>query len=174
MLFKLPRNNLTYGKIKYMSKLTLEFYDDYSPKYQNYRAIFRRIFEKTMQELGYNSGDYLLEVSIVDESTIQSVNKDYRGKDRVTDVISFAFNDEVPGELPIKNAPLTHLGAILICAPRALSQADEYGHSPRREFKFLFVHGLLHLLGYDHETKEDEQIMFSLQDKIIGKRGISK
>lgn len=154
-----------------MSKFTLEFYDDYNPKYKNYRAIFKRIYEKTMLTLGYDRSDYLLEVSIVDEEEIQTINREYRQKDKVTDVISFAFNDEVEGELKVKNAPLVHLGAIIICAPRAIEQASEYGHDERREFKFLFVHGLLHLLGYDHETAEEEKEMFSLQDKLIGKRG---
>lgn len=154
-----------------MNKLNLEFYDDYRPLYGKYRPIFKRIYEKTLKLHGITKGGFLLEVSIVDEETIQNVNRDYRGKDKVTDVISFAFNDEVPGELQIIDAPLTHLGAILICAPRAIEQATEYGHDERREFKFLFVHGLLHLLGYDHETKEDEEVMFNLQDKIIGKRG---
>lgn len=156
-----------------MQKLTLEFYDDYAPNYQKYRAIFKRIFIKTLKLLDYTEVDYLLEVTIVDEETIQSINRDYRQIDRVTDVISFAFSDEVPGEVLVKDAPVTHLGAILICAPRAISQAEEFGHSIDREFKFLFVHGLLHLLGYDHETTEEEKEMFSLQDKIIGKRGKS-
>lgn len=164
-------NHRFYAKINYMQKLTLEFYDHYAPTYQKYRAIFKRIFSKTLKLLDYTDKDYLVEVTIVDEETIQAVNRDYRQKDRVTDVISFAFSDEVAGEVLIKEAPLTHLGAILICAPKALSQAAEFNHSIEREFKFLFTHGLLHLLGYDHESSADEEIMFALQDKIIGKRG---
>lgn len=156
-----------------MQKLTLEFYDDFAPTYQKYRPIFKRIFNKTLKLLDYTEGDFLLEVTIVDEETIKRINYEYRGKDQVTDVISFAFGDEVAGEVIVKDAPLTHLGAILICAPRALGQAAEFGHSVEREFKFLFTHGLLHLLGYDHESEVEEVEMFSLQDKIIGKRGKS-
>lgn len=154
-----------------MQKLTLEFYDDYAPTYTKYKAIFKRIFVKTLKLLDYTHHDYLLEVNIVDEETIRTINRDYRQKDYVTDVISFAFNDEVAGEVVIKDAPVTHLGTILICAPKAHSQANEYNHTVEREFKFLFTHGLLHLLGYDHESGEEEKVMFALQDKIIGKRG---
>lgn len=157
-----------------MRKETLEFDDHYKPLYKTYRAIYKRILTKTLDELGVKHGNFLVEVSIIDEESIQSINRDYRGKDSVTDVISFAFDDEVSGEVSVIDAPLRHLGSILICAPKAKSQALEYGHTEQREFKFLFVHGLLHLLGYDHDTPTKEEAMFTLQDKIIGKRGLNK
>ena len=69
-----------------------------------------------------------------------------------------------------RGQPNRLLGTIIICGPVAERQAQEYNHSLKREMKFLFVHGLLHLLGYDHMNKEDEIEMFALQDKIIGKR----
>ena len=92
--------------------------------------------------------------------------------DRVTDVISFAFNDDKDPHDQIKDPEVERmLGEILICLPQAQRQAKEIGNSERRELSFLFVHGLLHLLGYDHMKKEDEDVMFPLQDIILEKAG---
>lgn len=111
--------------------------------------------------------NYEVDVSLVDEETIHRINRDYRNVDRVTDVISFAFEDDesdlgkIIGDVP------KMLGEIFICVPRALEQAKEIGNTAERELCFLFVHGLLHLLGYDHMRKEDEDIMFPLQETIL-------
>ena len=111
--------------------------------------------------------NYEVDVSLVDAKTIQDINRDYRHVDRVTDVISFAFeDDESPNSVILGDVPRM-LGEIFICVPRALEQAKEIGNSEERELSFLFVHGLLHLLGYDHMKKEDEEIMFPLQEKIL-------
>lgn len=152
-----------------MQTLTIEFYDDYSPQYTKYYQVFKRIFKKTMATLDMDIENYLVEVSIVNEDEIRAINKEYRAVDAVTDVLSFPFDDDTP-LYSEEDEPYVHLGAILICAPRALAQAKDYDHSINREFSFLFVHGLLHLLGYDHETSEEEKEMFALQNKIIGKR----
>lgn len=156
-----------------MLKLTIEFYDDYAPTYKNYRAIFKRIYDKTMEILDYTTGEFLVEASIVSEDTIKSLNKEYRNIDAVTDVLSFAFNDIKSGHKFV-NEPFVHLGSIIICAPVAVRQARELGHEERREFTFLFTHGLLHLLGYNHQNEAEEQVMINLQDQIIGKRGGKK
>ena len=102
-------------------------------------------------------------IVFVDNDKIQELNKNYRGIDRITDVISFAFEDNAK----IKYDDIRFLGEIYICIPRMIEQAKEYGHSEERELAFLTVHGLLHLLGYDHQTKEEENVMFSLQEKIL-------
>ncbi len=102
-------------------------------------------------------------VVFVDNEKIQYLNKNYRNIDKVTDVISFAFEDN---ERIIYNN-MRFLGEIYICIPKMIEQAKEYGHSEERELAFLTVHGLLHLLGYDHMTKEDEKIMFGLQELIL-------
>jgi probable rRNA maturation factor len=104
----------------------------------------------------------------VDEETIHRINREYRKVDRVTDVISFAFNDDESdlGRILGEEVPKM-LGEIFVCVPRALEQAKEIGNTPERELRFLFVHGLLHLLGYDHMKKSDEEIMFPLQEKIL-------
>ena len=102
-------------------------------------------------------------IVFVGNEKIQSLNKNYRGIDRITDVISFAFEDN---ESLVYNN-IRFLGEIYICIPRMEEQAKEYGHSKTRELAFLTVHGLLHLLGYDHQTKEEEKIMFGLQEVIL-------
>ena len=111
--------------------------------------------------------NYFVDVSLVDEETIQQINREYRHIDRVTDVISFAFNDDKSELSLIKGDAPWALGEIFICLPRALEQAKEIGNSEERELRFLFIHGLLHLLGYDHMKKEDEEVMFPLQEKIL-------
>lgn len=109
-------------------------------------------------------------IIIVDKDTIQKLNREYRNKDSVTDVISFALEDD---NTFIKT-DLRVLGDIYICLDRAKEQASEYGHSLLRELSFLSVHGLLHLLGYDHQTKEDESVMFGLQEMILNEYGIKR
>lgn len=109
-------------------------------------------------------------IIIVDKNTIQKLNREYRNKDNVTDVISFALEDD---NTFIKT-DLRVLGDIYICLDRAKEQASEYGHSLLRELSFLSVHGLLHLLGYDHQTKEDENVMFGLQELILNEYGIKR
>lgn len=109
-------------------------------------------------------------IIVVDKDTIQKLNREYRNKDSVTDVISFALEDD---NTFIKT-DLRVLGDIYICLDRAKEQASEYGHSLLRELSFLSVHGLLHLLGYDHQTKEDESVMFGLQEMILNEYGIKR
>lgn len=149
--------------------MRLDFENRLDERYDNFESSFAYYMRKTIKLLGRDP-NFILETIIVDEASIQEINRDYRGKDAVTDVISFALEDEVEGEVVFHGNQKRLLGTIIICGPRAIQQASDYNHSFEREMKFLFVHGLLHLLGYDHMTKEDEHIMFSLQDKIIGKR----
>lgn len=109
-------------------------------------------------------------IIFVDSNEIQRINKEYRGMDKVTDVISFALEDTKDA---IDN-DIRVLGDIYICIPRMLEQAEDYGHSIKRELSFLTVHGLLHLLGYDHMKEEDEKVMFALQELILNEAGITR
>lgn len=106
---------------------------------------------------------------IVSPETIKEINNEYRQVDRVTDVLSFPMLDNIDDLNKECDAILgeVNIGDIYICRERATEQAIEYKHSLKREICFLALHGLLHLLGYDHIKKEDEQIMFQLQDKIL-------
>ena len=108
----------------------------------------------------------IFSVVFMEDEEIHKMNKEYRGVDRVTDVISFAFEDN--NDLVYNDIRM--LGDIFICIPQMKRQASEYGHSEKRELAFLAVHGILHLLGYDHMNEEDEKEMFSLQEKILGER----
>lgn len=121
--------------------------------------------------LRYQSIDNaIFNIIIVDENTIQKLNREYRGKDSVTDVISFALEDDNT----FVKTQYRILGDIYICLSKAKSQALEYRHSFLREISFLTIHGLLHLLGYDHMEKEEEEIMFKLQEMILNEYGIKK
>lgn len=112
----------------------------------------------------------IFNIIIVDNEYIHKINKEYRGIDRPTDVISFALEDNKDFIEP----EFRVLGDIYISLDKAKEQAELYGHSFLRELSFLTIHGLLHLLGYDHIEKEDEVIMFSKQDELLNEFGITK
>lgn len=112
----------------------------------------------------------LFNVIIINNDSIHKINKEYRGIDRPTDVITFALEDNKQINMP----EVRVLGDIYISYDKVISQAKEYNHSIKREICFLAVHGLLHLLGYDHMKKEDEIKMFSLQKELLEGYGIKK
>lgn len=141
-------------------------FDSVYPEYHNYEEIYLDIANKAIKHLGLEF-DPIISVSLVDEETIHQINNEYRHIDRITDVISFAFNDGEDRSSLYHSKQMVVLGDIYICVEQAKRQALEYGHPIEREMKFLFVHGLLHLLGYDHMKKEDEEIMFPLQEEIL-------
>ncbi len=105
---------------------------------------------------------------LTDDEEVHYLNKTYRNIDRTTDVLSFALNDT--GKLP---GPINVLGDIYISIPKMIEQSKEYGHSEKRELSFLALHGLLHLLGYDHTLGDkEEKEMFDLQKEILNEKGI--
>lgn len=112
-------------------------------------------------------------LTLVDDEQIHVLNRDYRSVDRPTDVISFALEE---GDEPtIIGGPAEMLlGEIVISMETALRQAAEYGHSLEREVAFLALHGMLHLLGYDHMTQEDEKRMFDKQTEILAALGVDR
>ena len=125
---------------------------------------YEKIMEAAERRLHLKKG-HTVSVTFVRSRTIHVINRDYRGIDRPTDVITFAAGDERSGfETPEE---LLDLGDIFINIDYARRQAKQYGHSYLRELCFLFTHGLLHCLGYDHMTPEEETEMFRLQDAIL-------
>ena len=119
--------------------------------------------------------DAELSITIVDNETIQEINKQYRDKDQPTDVISFALEEHGEEEIEIRGDNLPrHLGDIIISIEKVNEQANEYGHSFNRELGFLAVHGFLHLLGYDHMTTEEEKEMMERQDHLIDDFGLTR
>ena len=134
---------------------------DYSKLDIKVKPLIKKILKNVCKELKIKS-KHVVSYIFVDLNNIHDINKEYRQIDRPTDVISFAYIDSS------ENKELPHeLGDVFICVEKIIEQANEYGHSVTRECAFLVVHGILHLLGYDHIEKEDEEVMFSLQDKIL-------
>ncbi|MCL2360960.1 MAG: rRNA maturation RNase YbeY [Defluviitaleaceae bacterium] len=113
-------------------------------------------------------GNSEVSISIMDMEEIQVLNRDYRGKNTPTDVLSFPVDEN------LAMGPEVSLGDIVICIDVAQRQAEEYGHSIERELAFLVVHGMLHLHGYAHETTEDEAEMMAAQDEILMKHGLHR
>ena len=112
----------------------------------------------------------MFNVIIVDNDRIHEINKEYRGIDRETDVISFALEDDKS----FNRSDIRILGDIYISIDKVRSQSAEYGHSFKRELYFLAIHGLLHLLGYDHMNEEEEKEMFKLQEELLDSYNIRR
>lgn len=129
---------------------------------KGYYKDIKKYYKKVLEVLELDD-DFEVTLIIVGKEKIRKINKEFRNIDKVTDVISFAEIDS-DDEFMDDN----YLGDIFINVDRVLSQAKEYKHSIKREFSFLFIHGMLHLFGYDHMNLKDEKRMFALQDKIIG------
>ncbi|AZB43668.1 rRNA maturation RNase YbeY [Bacillus sp. FJAT-42376] len=121
------------------------------------------------------NGGAEISVTFTDNSRIQEINREYRGKDQPTDVISFAMEEQGEDEIEIIGADLPAvLGDIIISVQRTREQAEDYGHSFQRELGFLAVHGFLHLLGYDHMSEEEEKEMFTKQKGILDSYGLKR
>lgn len=114
------------------------------------------------------SGQTEVDITIVDDEEIHMLNRDYRNVDRPTDVLSFALDEESEEEPEVVGGPEEHLlGDIIISAETAARQAEEFGHGLEREIVYLAVHGLLHLLGYDHMTDEDKVVMRAKEEAAL-------
>jgi probable rRNA maturation factor len=113
-------------------------------------------------------------LTFVDDEMIRELNEHYRGIDKPTDVLSFSMSEQTDEEPLIiyEHKPEEQLGDIIISAPAARRQSEEYGHSLEREIGFLFIHGLLHLLGFDHQDEHSEQKMIQKQEQILQLAGL--
>ena len=128
------------------------------------KVLYSAIEKEKLENVTFN-------LIIVDNEYIHELNKNYRGIDRETDVITFALEDEDTLVMPDDQRIL---GDIYISIDRAKTQAVEYNHSLLRELSFLAVHGFYHLLGYDHMTEEDEKVMFKKQEEVLEAYGIRR
>lgn len=141
-----------------------EIINEYNYK-ENYDYL-NKVIDHTLNKL--NIKNAFFSVIFIDDNKMQEMNKEYRGIDRTTDVLSFALEDNNTYTPEIRE-----LGDIFISIPKMQAQAQEYAHSEKRELSFLVCHGLLHLLGYDHtKSKEEEIKQFALQDEILNDLGI--
>lgn len=135
--------------------MDITFYNQTEENTEQAEVLIKRIFEQvdTKEEMS---------VIFLTSDAIKTMNRDYRGIDKVTDVISFPDKED------------DYIGDIFICLDRAKEQASDYNHSIEREIGFLSVHGYLHLLGYDHHTEEDEKVMFTKQEEILKKANLER
>lgn len=158
--------------------LTIEILNEQSePITEELEELIRKCVQAAA-ELEEATGEVV--ITLVDDERIHELNRDYRGVDRPTDVLSFAMNETGEGEMEIfvdeeeiDEFP-SMLGDIVISIPRTKAQAEDYGHSFERELGFLTVHGFLHLLGYDHGTTQEEQEMFGRQEEVLAKIGLTR
>ncbi|GAB6929569.1 rRNA maturation RNase YbeY [Paenibacillus sp. JCM 10914] len=144
-------------------------------------TLLEAILQKAGETEGVTEGE--VDLTFVSDEQIHELNLEYRGIDRPTDVLSFAMNEITNDELEIiyeleegeelENVPDV-LGDIIISVPRAKLQSEEYGHSLERELGFLFVHGFLHLLGYDHQDEASEAEMMGKQEAVLAEVGLTR
>ena len=141
------------------------------------RQKLQSLLEKglsTVLSLHGESDKAEISLSLVTEARIHELNRDYRGVDHPTDVLSFALQEEDPEEPQILDCQDDLLGDIVISVERARSQAVEYGHPFERELLYLAVHGTLHLLGYDHEKEEEQVTMRKKEEEVLNLLGLQR
>ena len=142
--------------------------------------LIQKVFNEVRSEFSLPD-NARVELSVVDEDDIRQVNKEFRNVDSVTDVLSFPslevtlpFDiDDYPYDIDLSTGELM-LGEIMLCYKRAVEQSIEYAHSKERECCYLVLHGLLHLLGYDHIQEQDKAVMRDKEEKILNSLGISR
>lgn len=144
--------------------LHFEYSDLVSQK--NYEPLFRFYLDLVLKTLKIDCEDLFLSLSIIDDTLMHTLNLSYRKVDRSTDVLSFAFLEDEKINFQDK---MLDLGEIYISLAKCEEQAPTYNLTLEEELAYLFIHGLLHLLGYDHDTLEKKQTMFALQDEIFKK-----
>lgn len=138
---------------------------------------FKIEFKKELIQIILNLAKYFniekhinVDLTIVNNEEIQKLNKEYRGKDYATDILSFDFgNDGLYDTLPF-----VHLGELVVSYEKVISQANEFNHSVKREFCYLFTHGLVHLMGYDHEEENERIKMNRIVDEIFNPLNITR
>lgn len=147
------------------------------------RLYIKRTFETALKYLGQPSDAMEMSLSVVSEQEIKELNKEFRQVDSVTDVLSFPTVDLQRKVIDVDSFDCDsinvstgriNIGDVIICLERAKEQALNYGHSIKREMSFLALHGLLHLLGYDHVENDDEEQMTNLQKEILVKVNINR
>lgn len=144
-------------------------------------ADFSALYRAVEEELGITER-YSVELLFVGEKRIKDTNREFRGVDRVTDILSFPTTETKAGELPTaKENPFEvdeegnlFLGSLMVCNKRVKAQAKEYGHSEERELNYLLCHGLLHLLGYDHMVEEDKRIMRAKEEAVMARMNLTR
>jgi len=145
-------------------------------------ALVKAVVRSALEVLGWPLPPVEVSVTLTGDERVHELNREFRGVDRTTDVLSFPLLDPVEiedlkdGRVPYgypEDAPVM-LGDIVVNVPEARRAAERYGHRFQRELGFLVVHGLLHLLGFDHDHAEGERIMSALTEAALGRLGLSR
>ena len=147
--------------------MEIDFFNETNENLEEELKIVEKVLKHGLKKLKIKEA--IFNVIIVDNEYIHKLNKEYRNIDRETDVITFALEDD-----KTFNPSVRILGDVYISIEKAHSQSVEYGHSLLRELSFLAVHGMLHLLGYDHMKKAEEEVMFKLQEEILDEMDIKR
>jgi len=140
---------------------------------EEYEPVIRRVASETLRVEGIKFNAEI-SISVVEDDEIRQLNNQHRGKDSVTDCLSFPLLDRLPRNTRSRRGVAHNalLGDVVICLDRAIIQAEEFGHSIAREIGFLTAHSVLHLLGYDHEQPQDEVAMIEKQQKVMRNLGL--
>jgi probable rRNA maturation factor len=128
--------------------------------------LLRRVVQRAVAGEGLD-GSYQVTVTLVSDDEIRDLNKTHRGKDEVTDVLSFPLTEGDTASFVLPDEVPTHLGDVVVSTDRARAQAAELGHSFERELAYLAVHGTLHLLGYDHEDDDEKVRMRAREEDVL-------
>ena len=147
--------------------MEIEIFNETNVNLEEELKVVKNVLRHGLEKLKINEA--IFNVIIVNNDYIHKLNKEYRHIDRETDVITFALEDD-----KTFNPNIRILGDIYISIDKAKSQSEEYNHSLLRELSFLAVHGMLHLLGYDHMKKDEEEVMFKLQEEILDEMDIKR
>ncbi|KAB2952280.1 rRNA maturation RNase YbeY [Heliorestis acidaminivorans] len=144
-------------------------------KEESWQLLLEQLAFACLEEVEYPVDDVEISLLLTNDHKIKELNKSYRNIDKATDVLSFAMEEQSDEELDFDDPTEGQiLGDIVISLDRAKEQAEEYGHTLERELGFLFVHGMFHLLGYDHETEEEKEEMRVLEEKVLNAHGLSR
>ena len=131
-----------------------------------YLTLLRRVAERAVASEGLR-GAYALTVTVTDDEAVRELNRLHRGKDAVTDVLSFPLVGDDPAAFVLPPGVPTPLGDVVVAFERCREQAREYGHAFERELAYLVTHGVLHLLGHDHEDEEQRLLMRAREEEVL-------
>lgn len=150
--------------------------EEFSPEAEeSWQLMFEQLAFLCLDEAGHPVDGTEISLVLTDDEKIRKLNLAYRNVDASTDVLSFAMEEQTEDEPGFEDPSAGNiLGDIIISMDTALRQAKEFGHSLEREVGFLFVHGMLHLLGYDHQGEEDTEKMRAAEEKVLNAQGLNR
>lgn len=135
-------------------------------------TIHQLVSAIVQRELG--PGEYAIALHLVSDETIHALNREHRGKDAPTDVLSFGLHDPNGMRFVLPPGQPANLGDVVISHARAVAQAEEYGHPVARELAYLTAHGVLHILGYDHEQEDEQRAMRAREEEALAPLGLTR